>query len=396
MSSFLSVPLTELTLDLSPTTHEDCWANAQSVASPKEQWNRYLNQMSLRTILPWLQAEQTPEASVENSIHPAQQDWLIGSAIALGSKRLVLIPSISLDTRELRVPQEWIDSPDQAGDYFLAVQIDPDDLWLRVWGYTTHAQLKTQGKFDSGDRMYCLEAESLITDLSVLWIVRQLHGNEPTQTEVAPIAALSAAQAETLLAQLSSNTVVHPRLAVPFPQWAAFLQNSNLCDRLADLRQTMRQTAAQPTTTAFPPVRLGQWLQNQFETSWQSIESLLGSDSDLAYSLRRTAELSDTAIRRVKRIHLADQDVLLVMEIDLGSDGRLIVRVQLRPFDRTQLLPTALRLAILSPTGEILQAVESREQDNLIQLQRFRCALGTEFNLQIAIADAVVVESFMV
>jgi Protein of unknown function (DUF1822) len=393
--SFLSEPLTELHLDLPPDLHQQCWQRGQSALYPPEQWNRYLNQVSLATFLPWLQAEHAPSAIAETGFHPAQQDWVTGTAIALGNKRLVLIPSFSLDASELRVPQEWIDSPDHAGDYFLAVQLNLDDLQLYIWGYATHAQLKSDGYYDQHDRVYTLDAHSVIRDVSVLWIVRQLNADEPTQAAIAPIPVLSADQSANLLTQ-SAQSALHARLSAPFEQWAALLTNSNLCQRLVELRLSAQPSGARSASAEAISTRLEDWLQNQFAAGWQTVESFFGNDSDLAYSLRKTAELSETAIRRVKRIHLGDYDILLVMEIELEADGRLVVRVQLRPFDRAQLLPPDLALRMLSPTGEILQAVQSRAQDNLIQLKRFRCVLQTEFVLQIAIDDVAIVESFIV
>ncbi len=61
-------------------------------------------------------------------------------------------------------------------NYYLAVQVNPDDGWMKVFGYTTHQHLKKIGVYDPSDhRTYSLEVEDLIPDLNVLWITHQLN-----------------------------------------------------------------------------------------------------------------------------------------------------------------------------------------------------------------------------
>jgi len=50
--------------------------------------------------------------------------------IVWGTTRLEL-PERDLTKR--MVPQEWVDIPEWAADYYLAVQVNPDSGWLRIW-----------------------------------------------------------------------------------------------------------------------------------------------------------------------------------------------------------------------------------------------------------------------
>ncbi|MDZ7959053.1 MAG: DUF1822 family protein [Aulosira sp. DedQUE10] len=40
--------------------------------------------------------------------------------------------------------------------------------WIRIWDYTTHEQLKNQGKYAPQERIYAIEATQMIEDLNVL------------------------------------------------------------------------------------------------------------------------------------------------------------------------------------------------------------------------------------
>ncbi|MBV9386644.1 MAG: DUF1822 family protein, partial [Chroococcidiopsidaceae cyanobacterium CP_BM_ER_R8_30] len=149
---------TQLWLEVSQTTQANAWQQSQSFRAPNCRWNTYLNLSCLNTFLPWLREEYEPGAAPWPNLAALPSFWGVvnGTAITLGTKRLVLVPTETIDLSELRVPQEWVDIPSWVADYYIAAQVNPDDGWVRIWGYTTHQQLKTSGSYDSGDRTYCL------------------------------------------------------------------------------------------------------------------------------------------------------------------------------------------------------------------------------------------------
>jgi hypothetical protein len=51
---------------------------------------------------------------------------------------------------------------------------------------------------------------------------------------------------------------------------------------------------------------------------------------------------------------------------------------------------------LLSEAGDILQDVQSRSQDNYIQLKRFRGNPGECFNIQVTFGDASMIETFAI
>jgi len=57
--------------------------------------------------------------------------------------------------------------------------------------------------------------------------------------------------------------------------------------------------------------------------------------------------------------------------------------------------PCNLRLGLLSESG-VIQEVQSRTQDNYIQLKRFRGNPRECFNIQVAFGEARVTENFVI
>lgn len=374
MSSFC-VPPTQLWLEVSADIQDQSWQQSQTCLNPSGRWNIFLNQVCLSTFLPWLQAEYSPEATLATV--PSSWELVNGTAINLDTKRLILIPDKSVDTREFHVPQEWIDIPQWAGDYYLAVQVNPDGEWLRIWGYTTHEQLKNQGSYDPQERTYSLDANQMIEDLNVLWVVRQLYPEEQTQTAMPPLPDLSTAQVDNLWQRLSNPAITNPRLELPFEIWGALLAKSQ---------------QPQPTSAL---VNLRQWLQNTLTNSWQTVETLLGKQPDFAFSFRQADDTAEQSIQRVKVIDLpSGQTIVLMLTLTLETDGRVGIRVQLSPRERGIYLPENMRLELISSSGQVVQSVEARETDNSIQLKRFRCPQNTRFSLQVILDDFSFVEEF--
>lgn len=258
---------TDLVIELDQGTIDRAWLESQTASNAPSRWQNYLNQVALAVFLPWLQVEEDPTAKAQNQATEQAAIWEVvnGTAIAIKDAKLVLIPSEADDLGELRVPQEWIDLPNWAADYYLAVQVNVDAGYVRVWGYATHQQLK-QGSFNQSDRTYSLSDEELIGDLNALWVARALCPNEVTQAAIEPLPELATAQADKLIERLGNPAQLLPRLGVSFATWGALVQNPSWCRRLAATRRGV------PTKT---PVL--QWLKQGLselstEFGWRQIE----------------------------------------------------------------------------------------------------------------------------
>jgi hypothetical protein len=150
---------------------------------------------------------------------------LNGVAINLSLGRLVLIPTEELDTEELRVPQAWVDQPELAGDFYLAIQVSPEESWLRVWGFTTQKKLKELGIYDARDRSYAIDRGDLWSSLETMPAIWSV--NPPTQEFVQePIYHLN------ILSQLDFSPIWQP-----FEEFAAMF-NWQIA---TDLRQSRFQ-----------------------------------------------------------------------------------------------------------------------------------------------------------
>lgn len=398
--TFSCVPPTQLMLEVASEVQAQSWQQSQASVPLNGRWNIYLNQICLHTFLPWLQEEYAPQAKAWMDDASFANLWQVvnGVAISVDTKRLVLIPDKSLDNREIRVPQEWIDIPGWAADYYLAVQVNPEGDWIRVWGYTTHQELKAHAEYDTSDRTYCLDAIHMVEDLNVLWVVRQLNPDEPTKADISPLPTLTPTQVEEVIHRLANSALAAPRLELPFELWGALLEREDWQQQLDRLWQQESARAEFPAATA-KPVHLSQWFQNVFDETWQAIEQLLGTEPEFAFNFRQAQDVTDSLIRRVKLIQLPTQQggeaLLLVLSLGTESDGRMNVRVQLYPVDRRGYLPANLHLTLLSDSETIIQSVQSREQDDCIQLKRFKCPPGKEFMIQVAVADFCFTEQFM-
>ncbi len=257
----------QIWLEVSTEQLEQTIANEQKYSYDVARSIASNNRLALDGFLNWFRTEsgiedEQPEVWSSLDVLPTIWDVVNGTAIQLGNTRIVLIPNDEIDTKEFCVPAEWIDIPSWAADYYLAVQVNTEDCWIRIWGYTTHKQLKQQGQYDSIRRTYSLAQDCLIEDLNIMWVARSLGGDR--KVAVKPLPWLSQAQAEDLLAQLSQKSLYSPRLKVDFEQWAALIENEKWRQQLYNLR------------TQSVLVSLSQWFQNRFEEGWQAVEDVLG------------------------------------------------------------------------------------------------------------------------
>ena len=171
----------------------------------------------------------------------------------------------------------------------------------------------------------------------------------------------------------------------------------NQLQSLEDLPKHLHQIRQlQPTKMQ---VNLGQWFQHIFTDNWQSVEALLATEqNNFAFSLRSASRLGEASVKRAKLIdlglQLANQSVALLVAIAPDVDPKVTILVQLHPTN-TDYLPPDIKLILLSD-GSTLQEVQSRSEDNYIQLKRFRVNPGECFNIQVAFGNVTVTESFTI
>jgi Protein of unknown function (DUF1822) len=225
LSSMTAIPA--LQLEIPPNSQSQFWRQSKTAYTTTGNcWRAAIERACLDAVLPWLQEIDPPARLWTNAANlPSFWELVSGSAIDLQNSRWVLIPTTAIDFSELRVPQEWVDLPSWAGDYYLSIYVNPEIDEVRILGYTSHNQLKQQSRYDPLDRTYSLDTEDLIADINGLWLSRQLCPTEILRADLRPLPLLPLAQAENLLNRLGNPNELRPRLAVPFSLWGALLEH---------------------------------------------------------------------------------------------------------------------------------------------------------------------------
>lgn len=347
--------LSHAPLPITAEVQAAAWQQSRRFATPAAQWNAYLNQLCLQTLLPVLR-EDAPQANIAPSATAAAQNWelLNGSAIAW-DQRLVLVPTETIDLDEARIPQEWVDIPGWLADYYLIVQVNPDDAWVSVAGFVTHQQLKQRAQLDYSDRMYCLNQADWLPDLSVLWLAQRLGKAadyvEVTRAAVPEIAALSTIEATQLIQRLGDPGLLNPRLAVPFERWAALLSHGGWRQRLSEQRQGMPERQLPR-----------QWLQSGLAAFGEAVRNWSLVEYQLSAAARGSAAGAPSALSARSRAALSRQVTLAqqryelqVIPIDLEANSW---RFELCGLTPGALIPAGVTLRLLS---EDLQPFEGNE-----------------------------------
>ena len=401
-SQQLLIPFTE-------TEKQIAWQKAkqQNYQNSAAIWNDFLNRLCLQ-LLPSLQADIIDEFSInlwpeENEL-PYIWQGVKGSAIDITTEdkvttRIVLIPTNEQDISELRVPREWLELPNWVGNYYVAVQINEDDNYLQVWGYTTYEELKEKGNYDPIDETYSVGIEKLTEDLTSMYASLELYPcSRPHLDSVYTIQGEKIAE---IIKQLQSTTMALPRLDISFQQWGAIMDNP-------DLRKSLKQstlgnevvTNNAEDTVNQQVVNLLQWFEKSVVAGWQTLENFIDSDNlNLAYSYRRGNSASDsTLVERVKLIDVPINDgiqsLALAIFLHQISPEKFTLKFKLHTTEEKSLLPATIKLQMLSSSGKIIQQAQARSNDSLIQLKQVTTTKGKVFQIRIVFDNFSWSESF--
>lgn len=354
MSSDLTFSASTLWFEIPPTEREQIWQQSQALAAASDRWNAYLNRLCLQTFLPYLREERQLTAQIHPHANALLSVWSLvgGTALTLShptssqaAEKLVLLPTETIDLDEFRVPQEWVDLPAWVADYYVVVQVEPEEGWLQVYGYTTHQRLKAQARYDASDRTYCLNGDDWIRDLNVLWMAREFCAVEPTRSEISDLPALPLPQANNLIARLGNPELRVPRLEVPFPLWGALMEHGGWRQQLYEQRQGLAESRS-----------VLQWLQtgisNLAQTwGWERVElrpSAVGARGD---------EASEAVSVLSRQLTIAGQPYELQI-VPRGPEEERTWRFELRHALPAGVIPGGFKLKLLT---EDLQPFEGNQ-----------------------------------
>jgi hypothetical protein len=382
------VESTDYTFQIPQDRQTNIWQQSRTFPTAWGRWNAYLNQLCLETCLTWLKAEHLPTAKV--GMAPALWEIVNGSIVTVGNIRIALIPTETIDRSELAVPQEWVDSPSWAADYYLGVQIDPDCRELAIYGFTTHQQLKTQASYDAQERTYCLDIDDLIPDLNALWLSFPRYTTNQTRASLTALPSLDPNQADRLIERLGNPDLIMPRLEVPFQTWAALLEHPQWQQRLCQQRQTGNST---PVFT-----QLNRWLAGQIDEVWQSLDRVL-LPQQIAIAVRSTTsentlDITPGDVYQAQVFNLDRGQIALVVGISPVSETESRISLQVHPAGGATYLPGETQLRLLTPDGSEIGKVSAAVTET-IQLQ-FLASAGEQFEIEIACGGQILTERFEV
>lgn len=171
----------------------------------------------------------------------------------------------------------------------------------------------------------------------------------------------------------------------------------DLIDHLEERKQTPVRTL----------VNLSQWFTGLLDNGWQSVESIWNQPQFRpAYTFRsrdtveqNAANQNNIFTRRAKLIDLgiqiANQPVILIVEIRPEVNQKTSIRVQLHPTSHQIYLMPGIQLTVLDESGAVFLETQARSADNYLQLQ-FRGERAEKFSVKVALNDASVTEYFLI
>ncbi len=373
----------QLYLEILADDLERAWQESQQLKNSATTWRAYLNRLLLDSFFAYLREDHCLSVKV---VHQKKllSIWTLldGTLLSIQEQKLILLPTETIDDDEVTIPQEWVDIPSWVADYYVIAEVNPDEQWIRIKGYTTHAQIKKLGSFDAMTREYSLTQNQLIEDINVLWLSQEFCPTEVTSTPINLITDLNPTHAENLIQRLSNPEVISPRLEVPFYFWSALLENEEYLTKIAQPRQGHKAVEN-------PVTKLTNWLENIFDNVWQT-----PADLNLAYAITRT--FTANSLNRSKLIGIDNKQVILLVEVSQEKNDNLGVKIGLYPEANSRYLPPNIQLSLFSKEGQVLKFIKARHQDNYIAINKFEAPKNFEFKIEIKLNLAIKIENFMV
>jgi Protein of unknown function (DUF1822) len=154
-------------------------------------------------------------------------------------------------------------------------------------------------------------------------------------------------------------------------------------------------------------VNLSQWFAGIVESGWQTIESIFSQPEYRPLYLFRGGEstlinLKGETIPATRRgkiidlgIQIANQPVILIVEISPHENQKTNVRLQLHPTGNQIYLQSGIMLTVLDESGNVFLEAQSRSADNYIQLQ-FSGEIGERFGVKVGFDEASITEHFVI
>lgn len=275
----------------------------------------YLNSLCLNAFLKWMPEDLGLETSLSvfpNEKVPKMWEFVNGCRVNFGSKRLVLIPSDTIDIEDFAVSKEWVDIPNWSADYYLPIRVDLEEKYLHFWGFISRRSLRDKADYDPVYRLYYVERDWVIPNLEILALASNLCPDE--KGEIAALPKLSETEAEDLIEELSKPSPYSARLKATFEKWGALLNESYWLEKLYERR--VQSVLFSPKLSI-----LNRWLDGVVEAGWQTFEELFNTKT-LAPAFRakqvRGIELEtpEKVKRAVRQLYYSQREVAFPSDME--------------------------------------------------------------------------------
>lgn len=396
-----------LWLELSKQQQEDAWNFSISnyYSCDAARWNTYINYLSLNAFLTYLEGDtdfhNIDFGNISQTSSPIENlasiwEFVNGTLMTVDGTKIVLIPSDKSNVNHFYIPQEWVDIPNWIGRYYLAVQVNLDDGWLRIWGCASHQQVREQAFFDPMDKVYCLSADELITDINVMWVARDFVPWHELKSKLLP--QLSTTYIENLFNKNKPINSFALRSEITFEEWGALLSSNQ--HRYQLYKKCLANSQSQQSQNLQTENNLCQWLENTFINGWYALDTLLHQQGKtLTVQFRRDMPLNEVVIKGAKLIDLGinlnNSKLILLVGISPKIDDKYSICVQLHPDGNNNYLPPEIKLILLTSSGEVLQESVSRSYDHYIQLKKFKSLAEISFTIQVIYGYVTIREDFV-
>ncbi len=143
-------------------------------------------------------------------------------------------------------------------------------------------------------------------------------------------------------------------------------------------------------------VNLSQWLQNIIDAGWQTLEEVLGEQTDKLVFARSRA--SAEGVLRAQQIYLETQPIgnslALVVDVQSKEYQERNIRLQVHPING-KTLPQSLKSVVLDISGKTLLEVQTKNTDKRIELN-ISGKPGEQFSLHIQLGEANIIRNFVI
>lgn len=321
-------------IDLEPEYFRQAREISDKVTGEAHQWQTYLNALALQGFEQWL-SQRIPEQKLSRLSSKIKDVFYL----KLGEFKLCLMATEHLLDEVVNFPQALF-QPEAVAHLYVILEVLEEEEQVIVRGFLPHEQLMNyQIQYSR------CELPLALFDTSPNRLLYYCRLLEPTAISL-------------------------PGISV---------------ETKAEVVEYLKETRT----------KLSQWLQGIVDSSWSAIDALINPEANLAWSTR-TTELS--GIKKGKLINLGmqldNQNVVLLVNVTEEIEEKLSILIQVHPTGEARYLPPHLKLSLLSKAEKVLQEVESRMEDNYIQLKSFKGEAGKRFSIEVSLSDVKVRENF--